>query len=274
MSQRKRSIFFIALAAAVLAIGVVLAFLQPQQEDIPHAEAASSSLPTIRIGTDVLEPFFYVGRSGEYIGIDADIAKEACKRVGLKPKFVETSWTERDEALAAGTVDCIWSGFAIDGREDEYLWTDSYLDADIALLVKARCPSTSLGDFNGPGGVAVRANSISGSLLSAAGKADGNENLAIRAYGSSTMAMTAFVKNFTDGWASYKLVLDQLIQQKPKEYRYLESSVATAHLGVAFKKGVHTGTRDKLNRALAQMKRDGTIDRIVARYDKGADDDS
>ena len=174
MPRRKRAIAIISIAVAALAIVAVLAvaLTRSRTDAASSDQAATSDLPTIKIGADVLEPFFYVGRSGDYVGIDADIAKEACKRADLKPKFVETSWTERGDALVTGTVDCIWSGFAMNEREKGHLWTDSYLDTDIAVLVKNRSTSTSLDDFHGPGGLAVRANSIAGKALTAAGVAD------------------------------------------------------------------------------------------------------
>ena len=51
-----------------------------------------SKLPELKIGVDRLKPFFYVDENGEYKGIDAEIAKEACKRAGYRPDFVEISW--------------------------------------------------------------------------------------------------------------------------------------------------------------------------------------
>ena len=52
------------------------------------------------------------------------------------------------------------SAFAMDGREDNYLWTDSYLSSDIVVMVGADSPIKSLDEFKEPGGIAVRAGSI------------------------------------------------------------------------------------------------------------------
>ena len=39
--------------------------------------------------------------------------------------------------LDSGTIDCIWNGFTINGREDKYEWTEAYKDAGQVILVKA-----------------------------------------------------------------------------------------------------------------------------------------
>lgn len=52
------------------------------------AESSNENLPELRIGVDLLKPYFYLDRNGEYQGIDAEIAKEACSRAGYKPVFV------------------------------------------------------------------------------------------------------------------------------------------------------------------------------------------
>lgn len=38
----------------------------------------------------------YIDPTGDYAGIDADIAREACKRAGIRPQFVDISWNDRD----------------------------------------------------------------------------------------------------------------------------------------------------------------------------------
>ena len=122
------------------------------------AESSNENLPELRIGVDLLKPYFYLDRNGEYQGIDAEIAKEACSRAGYKPVFVNLPWSERDAYLADGSIDCVWTAFVMDGREQDYLWTNPYLYSKEALIVDSRCPSDSLSSFNGPGGIAVRAN--------------------------------------------------------------------------------------------------------------------
>ncbi len=260
---------FVVVAAMLVAV-LAACMLCACQGSSGESSETDEDLPEIKIGADVLEPFFYTGRNGSYVGIDADIMREACRRAGLAPVFVNVPWVERDERLADGSVDCIGSAFAINSREDDYAWTDAYLDTDLAIVVEDRSPSTSLENFTGPGGVAVRANSITEQFfLNGAGLA-APASIEVHSYGSADMAKTAFVKAFTDGWASYKIVLDGFMAEHPGMYRYLDDSLMTLRLGVAFSKSYDGPYRSMLNDAFESMKRDGTIDDIVARYTEDA----
>lgn len=273
MLQRKKTRVVIAAAAGILIVTLAVAAVlwSPwRQSSTPDAPAQDADLPTITIGADILEPSFYVSSAGGYIGIDADIATEACRRAGLKPKFTTVSWAERDEALASGAIDCIWGCFAIDGREDDYLWTESYRDSSIAILVKSSLPFHGLTDYVGSGCIAVRANSAAARMLQTA--CSDNPDISIHTYGNADMARVAFVKGYTDAWAGPKMALEAIRSEYPREYRYLESNLATTHLGVAFEKNGDTAYRDRLDKALASMRDDGTIERIVKRYEKEAAD--
>lgn len=44
-------------------------------------------------------------------------------------KFVPQpiSWDAKDMELDSGTIDCIWNGFTMTGREDQYTWSEPYL---------------------------------------------------------------------------------------------------------------------------------------------------
>ena len=237
--------------------------------------------PTIKIGVSSLEPFFYMGRDGKNIGIDADLARKACKRIGVTPKFVSIPSGETDAYLENGKIDCVWNAFAINGREDRYRWTTSYLDTPLAMIVDAGNPSRSIYDFRGPSGVAVRVNSVAESLFLDGGYATlaaTGEAVKVNSYGTTEMAETAFAKGLTDALVSYKLVLDKFIadQSKLATYRYINDDLAMLHLGVAFPKDSTSPYIDKLNTAIQEMKDDGTIDAVVKKYEvstpKEADD--
>lgn len=271
MRAKGRTLLAVAVAIAALCVACTLSgcAVSSQNEEDSHEQG----LQQIKIGADVLEPFFYMGRAGEYVGIDADIAREACRRAGLDPVFVSVAWTERDEKLEDGTIDCIWSAFAINGREGSYDWTEPYLDTALAMAVDERCPSTSLEDFQGPGGAAVRTNSIAEQFFLNGASMTNACEVPLHSYGSADMAKTAFVKSYADAWVSYKIVLDEFMSENPGLYRYLEDDLVDLHLGVAFPKDCGDERFSALDDALASMRRDGTIDQIVQRYIDGPGDE-
>ena len=89
---------------------------------VKKEKAADSELPEIAIVMDYFEPYSYQASDGEYKGIDVELAKEAFQRLGYQPKFENIVWEDKDELLIDGTVDCLWSSYSMNGREDKYQW--------------------------------------------------------------------------------------------------------------------------------------------------------
>ena len=85
----------------------------------PVSEEQEEDLTILRIGSDDYEPYSYLDETGDFTGIDVDLAREACRRLGYRPEFHQVVWENKDQELAAGNIDCLWGSFSIDGREDE-----------------------------------------------------------------------------------------------------------------------------------------------------------
>ena len=235
-----------------------------QKQDTKSKVSNNAALPELRIGVDILKPFFYKDANGNYAGIDADIAKEACHRAGYKPHFVEISWSNRDNYLESGNVDCLWSAFIKDGREDSYLWTDTYLQSNLRAIVDKHTPDQKLETSTAHGGMAVRAGSkIEEMLLN---KSSDHDPIHIYSCGTFTMAETAFVKGYVNALGGHEAVLQQIIKDYPGTYRFLDGTIMTADLGVAFRKDDTSGHCEKINTALQSMIKDGTITDISQKY--------
>lgn len=229
-------------------------------------ETGVKSLPKLKIGVDILEPFCYVDENGDYTGIDIDIAKKVCKKAGYEPVFVEIPWDEKDTYLKEGKIDCLWNAFSIDGREDKYLWTDSYLESKLGAIAERRSPTKSLKDFKGPGGIAVRAGSKTEEVLLKNLNSFSSNTQKVYSCGTFSMAKTAFIKSYADALACHKVVLHQIMVEHPGLYQYLEGTIMTVHLGVAFDKEEKNEKYKAINKGLAEIKKDGTISQIVGKY--------
>ena len=87
---------------------------------LPSAWAEEGeNLPKIIIGSDEYQPYSYYNVDGSPQGVDVELAREAFRRMGYEPVFRHMAWEDKDEALANGEVDCLWSGFMMNGREDK-----------------------------------------------------------------------------------------------------------------------------------------------------------
>ncbi len=255
------------ISGAFLALAVGCMLCSCQQTEAKTESAADLELPELKIGVDILKPFFYIDENGHYAGIDAEIAEEACRRAGYAPDFVEVSWSERDSELQSGNIDCIWSAFIKNGREDLYDWTDTYLQSNLRVIVDAKSPDHDMRSLNGPGGMAVRADSKIEEIL----LKNESDRKPIRIYtcGSFEMAENAFVKGYVGALGGHEAVLQDVIQNYSEEYRFLDGSILAADLGVAFCRKDDSEARDKINDALEAMKAEGVIENVYESYTLG-----
>ena len=84
---------------------------------------------TLIVGFDAsFPPYGYKDDSGEYVGFDLDLAQEVCDRNAWKLVKQPIDWDSKDAELNSETIDCIWNGFTMNGREDDYTWSDPYID--------------------------------------------------------------------------------------------------------------------------------------------------
>ncbi len=78
-----------------------------------------------------------------------EIAKEACRRLGVTPEFKQISWQNKDACLSDGTVDCLCGSFSMNGREESYAWAGPYMYSRQVVVVKATSDIRTLRDLNG-----------------------------------------------------------------------------------------------------------------------------
>lgn len=254
------SFVFILLVAACAA-----ALTYTVRNSSSSSNEVDEDLPVLKIGVTDNDPYVYVDATGDYAGIDIDIAREACKRAGLKPQFIEISWNDRDRLLKNGDIDCLWCDYSPCYREDKYYWTEPYLTVTVSVAAKKASGIKSLAHLDGSRTIAVIAGSVSERRL-LAGDLGISPDVHIKSYGSAELCKAALAKGYVDCWMADVRSLDRLVAQYPGFYRVFADNVMTVDLGVAFENSYEGPYVKSLNTVLFDMDRDGTIDRIVSNY--------
>lgn len=258
------SFVFILLVAACAA-----ALTYTVRNSSSSSNEVDEDLPVLKIGVTDNDPYVYVDATGDYAGIDIDIAREACKRAGLKPQFIEISWNDRDRLLKNGDIDCLWCDYSPCYREDKYYWTEPYLTVTVSVAAKKASGIKSLAHLDGSRTIAVIAGSVSERRL-LAGDLGISPDVQIKSYGSAELCKAALAKGYVDCWMADVRSLDRLVAQYPGLYRVFADNVMTVDLGVAFENSYEGPYVKSLNTVLFDMDRDGTIDRIESNYAAGA----
>ena len=108
-------------------------------------DAQGGETQKLIVGFDAeFPPFGFIAADGTYDGFDLAMAKELCARLGWEYEAVAIDWNSKDAELSSGTINCIWNGFTYTGRENDYTFSDPYVDNSIVMVVKADSGITSL----------------------------------------------------------------------------------------------------------------------------------
>lgn len=86
---------------------------------------------------------------GDYTGFDLELAQEVCDRNGWELVKKPINWDSKDMELESGSIDCIWNGFTMNGREDDYTFSDPYVDNSIVVVVAKDSDINKLSDLAG-----------------------------------------------------------------------------------------------------------------------------
>lgn len=94
-------------------------------------------------------PYSYLKDDGTVGGFDVELCQAVCAYLGWEYQAVPFNWDAKDAELNSGSCDCIWSGFTVEGREDDYCWSMAYSNNTQVILVAGDSGIKSLSDLAG-----------------------------------------------------------------------------------------------------------------------------
>ena len=235
--------------------------------DFMGGSDSSNDDNTFIVGFDAeFPPYGYKDDSGNYTGFDLDLAKEVCERNNWTFKAQPIDWDAKDAELDSGSIDCIWNGFTMDGREDNYTWSNPYFDNKQVFVVKSDAGISSHDDLAGK---IVETQKDSSALAALQGD---NKTLA-DTFGTLTEVAdynTAFMdleSGACDAIAMDIGVAEYDIKNKNATdyFQVLKDSITSEKYGIGFKQG-NTELKDQVQSTLDDMFKDGTVAKIAQKY--------
>lgn len=213
---------------------------------------------------DSFPPLGFRNEKDEIVGYDIDLAKEVCRRLGMKFRAQPIDWAAKEQELNTEQITCIWNGFTItEERKANLAFTKPYLNNAQIVVVKSSSGITKLSDLSGKK-LGVQAGS------SAADALDEAEDLK-----KSLSGIVEFKENITalndleiggvDGVVMDKVVADYSIKTTGKPFTILSEGLSPESYGIAFKKG-NEALRDKVQATLEEMAADGTVAKISTEW--------
>mgnify|MGYP004513483199 FL=1 len=228
-------------------------------------DAKNSDLPQILIGSDTYPPYIYLNNDGTPAGIDVEIATEAFRRMGYAARFEVIDWEQKTALVESGAIDCIWGCFSMQGRETLYRWAGPYMVSRQVVAVNADSSIQSLSDLAGRT-VAVQTTGKPEELFLSGSDPRIPQAVEVFSTEDRSVQYAMLACGYVDAIAAHETAILQYMKDSNAVFRILEEPLLVTGLGVAFAKNDSRGLDHQLNDTFAQMREDGTLERIVGKY--------
>ena len=217
------------------------------------------------VGTDAAyAPFESQNEKGEIVGFDIEVVKAIAAKAGIEVKFVNTPWEGIFNALGQGDRDMVVSAVTITAeRKGTMDFSDPYFDAQQLIAVKDNSKVAKFDDLKKLK-VGVQTGTTGDEAVT---KLLGKTSTSIKRFESTPLALKELESGGVDAVvADNGVVIHYVANNKGSKFKTVsDKSFAPEQYGVAIKKG-NADLVAKINKGLAEIKADGSYDKLFASY--------
>ena len=221
----------------------------------------------LTVGITLFAPMNYYNEKNKLVGFDTEMAEAVTKKLGIDVEFTEINWDSKEVELSSKNIDCIWNGFTINGREDDYTWSDPYINNEQVIVVAKDSGIEKLADLKGKNVVVQAASAALDALNN-----DDNKDLkdSFASLTENPDYNTAFMN--IDSGAADAVAVDigvanyQLSQRGKDKYVILDEPIQNEQYGIGFKKG-NDELKDLVWDEVKKLDESGEVDKLADKYE-------
>ena len=228
---------------------------EASEEATGGAEAAGG---TLVMATNAEFPPYEYYEDGDIVGIDVEIAKAIAAKLGMELQIEDMAFDAIIPAVTSGKADFGAAGMTVtEERQRSVEFTDTYANSHQVAIVKEDSDIT---------GSDALAGKIIGVQLGTTGDALATEikDATVERYNKGLEAVQSLTQGKIDA-----VVIDQATAEafvkKTEGIKILEEKMSEEEYAIAIKKG-NMELVEKMNEAIKELKEEGKIDEIVAKY--------
>ena len=268
----KKKLKGIVVAAATLALAaVMLAGCSGGGDAQKSDEGKAGDAPfTLTVGFDQgYPPYGYVGDDGQFTGFDLELAKAVCEKMGWELKLEPIDWDAKDALIGSGTINCIWNGFTMENREDDYTFSEPYMYNEQVVVVKKDSGAKNLEDLAGKT-VLTQVDSAALHVLENDNAEEGGQAALaatfkeLQTIGDYNNAFMQLESGMVDAVACDLSIAAYQMAAKPDVYKQLDP-LSSEHYAVGFKLGDEDLAKT-VTETLKAMDEDGTVKALCEKY--------
>lgn len=266
------------IGTAVIGCLLLLAGCQKAAEDSSGSTAAVAAAGdcTLKVGWDPWEPYQYQDADGTVRGMDVEIVRDLAKGAGCGVTFTRGAWKELLAGVQAGTVDVLMAATPTDERKSYAAFSPSYRRESFVVLTRA-----SDADTDGPldleklvregKRIGLTDGYYYGEAVTSVIQADASRAAFVLAP-VAELNYTKLVAGELDALIDDPNVAAAIVKRKGFGDQVMRSSTDITSGDVSFmfsKKSVPAATVSKFNASLTARRGDGSLERLMSRYQGG-----
>lgn len=224
-------------------------------------EAEKSNVLTMATNAE-FPPFEYL-EDGEIVGADVDMIKAIAQKLGMELEITNMDFDAALTGAATGKYDVAVSGItANDDRRKNMNFSDDYYTASQAIIVNADSEIKVAADLEGKTVSCQEGTTGEQYLL------DGGYN--VQSFKTGAEAVAALTAGKVDAVVIDDAVAEALSEKQEGKTVVLEEALTKEAYAIALELGDDELT-EKINGALAELKAEGKLAEIFAKYDLAYD---
>ena len=223
---------------------------------------------TLKVGITDYKPMDYKeSGSDEWIGFDADLAREVGKILGKNVEFVEIDWNNKVFALNSKEIDVIWNGMTItDELKQNILISDAYLEnKQVVVCQKSEVEKyKTIDDILKANEILVEAGSAGDSAIKAV---EGLKNGQLKTASAQKDTLLE-VKTSAQKIAIIDKLMAQVVTGDGTSYSdltFVDVGFELEQFGIGFRKS-DTSLKTDVENAIKQLKDNGKYAEIQTKY--------
>lgn len=249
-----------------MAGAMAMSFAACGSDKATNTDTTASDLEYIKekgklvVGITDFEPMDYKNESGEWIGFDADLAKEFAKELGVEVEFTEIEWSNKVLELNGKSIDCVWNGMTLTDEVTSAMdCTDAYCNnQQVVVVPKDKAESYQTAESCKGLNFAVEEGSAGEEMA----QENGFNYTPVKDQATAVME----VASGTSDAAVIDSLMAAAVVGEGSGYESLTYTVGlnSEEYGVGFRKG--SDAKDALNNFFKEAKENGKLQEIAEEY--------
>ena len=228
--------------------------------------ASAQAQETVRIATEgAYAPWNFVNEAGELAGYEIDLGNAICAKAGITCEFVANDWDSIIPNLLAGNYDVIMAGMSItDERRETIDFSDNYFPPDPSKFVAAAGAGIDIANLEGK-----RIGVQGGTIQAAYAEQNLSANNTVVSFSTADQAMADLAAGNLDTILADGAYLDPVVTASGGAIEFVGDEILIGDGYAAGLRKDETELKGKINTALAALKADGTVDKLIAQWFDG-----